>query len=503
MKALLCRNFGPPKSLIFQDIEAPIITDNQVLISVKACGVNFPDNLIIEGKYQFKPNLPFAPGGEVSGVIVSVGKNVTRFSVGTRVIALCGWGGFAEQVAVDATRVFPIPDNMDWIMAAGTLYNYGTSYYALKQKAEIKAGETILILGAAGGVGLAAVELAKQMGAIVIACASSEEKLTICKAKGADFLIQYNKEDLKEQIKLITKNKGVDIVFDAVGGDYSEPALRSLNWKGRYLVVGFASGIIPQLPLNLALLKGCSIIGIFWGSFAEKEPQENFKNMAEIVQWLLSDKIKPHIFQIYTLENAAAALLDLLDRKVVGKAIVKIGKWEETKSDTTNITPSKTTIQQKESLDTPIIFKDKYELKKNIGRSLGKTDWLTISQERINQFAEATLDFQWVHIDPEKAKTSLPGGKTIAHGYLTMSLASQFFYQLLSIEKINSFINYGINKARFISPVQVGSDIRLSANISDVEEMPNGSIKLFLNCSIEIKGQEKPAYVAEVISMIF
>jgi NADPH:quinone reductase-like Zn-dependent oxidoreductase/acyl dehydratase len=503
MKALLCQNFENSQSLLLQDIPTPIITDNQVLISVRACGVNFPDILIIQGKYQFKPKLPFAPGGEVSGVIIALGKNVTQFSIGTRVLALCGWGGFAEQVAVDANRVFPIPDQMDWIMSAGTLYNYGTSYYALKQKAEIKPGETILILGAAGGVGLAAVELAKQMGAFVIACASTEDKLNICKSKGADFTINYKEEDLKEKIREITNNKGVDIVYDPVGGVFAEPALRSMAWKGRYLVVGFASGSIPNIPLNLALLKGCSIIGIFWGSFAEKEPQENYKNLGALVQWLLSGRINPHIFKIYSLENASDALHDLQDQKVIGKAIVKVGDWNESlPNEITSNSTIKDAIKE-DTIERPILFKDKSELKNNIGRGLGITDWLTITQERINQFAEASLDFQWVHIDSEKAKTYLPGGKTIAHGYLSMSLVSHFFYQLILIEKVNSFLNYGINKARFISPVPVGSEIRMSASISNVEEMPNGSVKLFLHCSIEIKGQEKPAFVAEVISMIF
>ncbi len=503
MKALLCQNFGNAQSLSLKEVATPSFADNQVLISVKACGVNFPDNLIIQGKYQFKPVLPFAPGGEVSGVITALGSKVTQFKIGDRVLALCGWGGFAEQVAVEANRVFPIPDKMDWIMAAGTLYNYGTSYYALKQKADVKIGETVLVLGAAGGVGLAAVELAKKMGAIVIACASSEEKLEICKAKGADFIINYKTEDLKEQIKKLTANKGVDIIFDTVGGEFAEPSIRSMAWNGRYLVVGFASGTIPQLPFNLALLKGCSVIGIFWGSFAEKEPVESYKNMTEIVQWLLTGKLKQHIFKIYSLENAADALQDLNDQKVIGKAIVKVGNWEDDAIVSASTLSNKKQITDGDNVESPVVFKDKTELKKNIGRSLGKTDWFTISQERINQFAEATLDYQWVHIDVEKAQSFLPGGKTIAHGYLTMSLASQFFYQLISIEKLNSFINYGVNKARFISPVQVGSEIRMTAQISEVEEMPNGNVKLFLNCSIEIKGQEKPAYVAEVISMLF
>lgn len=503
MKALLCQNFGNPSSLSLKEVATPIIGENQVLINIKACGVNFPDNLIIQGKYQFKPELPFAPGGEVSGIINAVGSKVSHLKIGERVIALCGWGGFAEQVAVDANRVFPIPSKMDWLMAAGTLYNYGTSYYALQQKAAIQKGETVLVLGAAGGVGLAAVELAKKMGAIVIACASSDEKLKICIDQGADFTINYKKEDLKDQIKKLTNNKGVDIVFDTVGGEYAEPSIRSMAWNGRYLVVGFASGVIPQLPFNLALLKGCSIIGIFWGSFAEKEPEENYKNMSVIVQWLLTGKIKQHVYKIYSLENAAEALQDLIDQKVIGKAIIKVGNWEQDLKVSAGTLPDNHPIKDLGNLENPTVFKDKTELKKNIGRSLGKTEWLQITQERINQFAEATLDYQWVHVDAQKAKSLLPGGKTIAHGYLTMSLASQFFYQLISIEKINSFINYGVNKARFISPVQVGSEIRMTAHINEVEEMPNGSVKLFLNCSIEIKGQEKPAYVAEVISMIF
>jgi NADPH:quinone reductase-like Zn-dependent oxidoreductase/acyl dehydratase len=505
MKALLCENFGSsPNLLVLKNIDTPIVNDNQVLIAVKACGVNFPDNLIIDGTYQFKPELPFAPGGEVAGIILSVGKNVKHLFKGMRVLALCGWGGFAEEVSVDVNRVFPIPSQMDMLSASGILYNYGTSYYALKQKAAIKTGETILVLGAAGGVGLAAVELAKLMGATVIACASNDAKLEICKSKGADFTINYKRDDLKKKIQEITNNKGVDIVYDPVGGAFAETALRSMAWNGRYLVVGFASGVIPELPFNIALLKGCSIMGVFWGAFAEKELMENLKNLGELINWFITGKIKQHHFKIYTLDNASVALLDLKERKVIGKAIVKIGDWEENLMASTVIIKdpiSKT--KSDDIIEIPVIFKDKSELKNHIGKSLGTTKWLQINQERINEFAEATMDFQWVHIDIEKAKAFLPGGKTIAHGYLTMSLASQFFYQLISIEKINSFVNYGINKARFISPVEVGNEIRMTASISNVEELPNGSTKLFLNCSIEIKGQEKPAYVAEIISMIF
>lgn len=503
MKALLCQNFGTPESLILKETISPIITESQVLISVKACGVNFPDNLIIQGKYQFKPELPFAPGGEVAGIIIAVGNKVSKLAIGMRVLALCGWGGFAEEVAVEANRVFEIPDQMDFISASGTLYNYGTSYYALKQKAAVKPGETILILGAAGGVGLAAVELAKLMGATVIACASSEEKLQVCKSKGADFIINYQQADLKKNVAEITNNKGVDIVYDPIGGPISDIALRSMAWNGRYLVIGFASGIIPQFPVNLALLKGCSIIGVFWGSFAEKEIAQNNQNMAELIQWFSSRKLKQHIHQIYSLENAADALIGLINRTVIGKAIVKIGNWEAQNLETPILQSMEEIPADKAIENLPIVFKNKSVLKNYIGKNLGTSEWLTITQERINEFAAATLDYQWVHVDTEKAKLNLPNGKTIAHGYLTMSLSSHFFYQLISFEQINSFVNYGINKARFISPVPVGSTIRMSAQISQVEELPTGAVKLFLNCSIEIKGQSKPAYVAEVISLIF
>ena len=380
MKALLCQNFGTPESLILIETNSPIITETQVLISVKACGVNFPDNLIIQGKYQFKPELPFAPGGEVAGVIIAVGNKVNKLVVGMRVLALCGWGGFAEEVAVESNRVFQIPDQMDFISASGTLYNYGTSYYALKQKAGIKPGETILILGAAGGVGLAAIELAKLMGATVIACASSDEKLQVCKSKGADFIINYQQADLKKLIAEITNNKGVDIVYDPIGGPISEIALRSMAWNGRYLVIGFASGIIPQFPVNIALLKGCSIIGVFWGSFAEKEFAANTQNMAELIQWFSSGKIKQHIYKIYSLENASEALTGLLNRTVIGKAIVKIGNWEEQVLETPTFENLKDYHSEKAIENLPVVFKNKSVLKNFIGKNLGTTDWLTITQ---------------------------------------------------------------------------------------------------------------------------
>ena len=326
MKAIVCRSFGLPDTLVFDDISSPTAKADEVIINVHACGVNFPDLLIIQNKYQFKPTLPFSPGGEVSGVIAAVGENVKHLKVGDRVVALCGWGGFAEYVAVKSSRVFLMPDGLDFIHAACTLYTYGTSYHALKDRAQLKDGETLLVLGAAGGVGLAAVELGKVMGATVIAAASTEDKLSTCKEKGADYGINYSKEDLRTRIKEITEDKGVDVVYDAVGGSIAESALRSIAWKGRYLVVGFTSGEIPSFPANLALLKGASIVGVFWGSFAEREPKQSMQNFDELVAWIKEGKINQHIHKIYSLQQAPQALQDLIDRKVIGKAVVRISE---------------------------------------------------------------------------------------------------------------------------------------------------------------------------------
>jgi len=324
MKAIQCLQYGLPDSLVLAEVPIPTINPDEVLIKVKACGVNFPDILIIQNKYQFKPTLPFIPGGEVSGIISSVGENVTHLKVGDSVVALCGWGGFAEYVAVKSSRAFKVPNDLDFISAACTLYTYGTSYHALKDRAELKSGETLLVLGAAGGVGLAAVELAKIMGATVIAAASSDEKLAVCKAMGADHIINYKTEDLRARIKEITNDKGVDIIYDPIGGPLAEQALRSIAWRGRYLVVGFASGEIPSFAANLPLLKGASIVGVFWGSFAEREPKQSMQNFMQLLTWIKESKINQHIHKIYELPDAPNALQDLLDRKVYGKAVVKV-----------------------------------------------------------------------------------------------------------------------------------------------------------------------------------
>lgn len=326
MKAVICQAYGPPEKLVIEDIEPLKPGPGQVVIAVKACGVNFPDTLIIEGKYQFKPEPPFSPGGEVAGIVKAVGENVQRVQVGDRVIAFTGWGGFAEEVLAEASKLIPFPEAMDFATASAFVMVYGTSHYALKDRAKLQPGETLLVLGASGGVGLAAVELGKAMGAQVIAAASSPEKLAVCREHGADEGINYASEDLKERIKMLTKGQGVDVIYDPVGGNYSEAALRGMAWEGRYLVVGFAAGDIPRIPLNLTLLKGCSIVGVFWGSFTSRDPQRNQEHLRELLTWYQEGKIRPHISATYPLERAADALNDMLARKITGKAVLLVAE---------------------------------------------------------------------------------------------------------------------------------------------------------------------------------
>ena len=322
MKALLCKTHGEPEVLVLEDIPSPSPGPGQLLVEVKACGVNFPDSLIIQNKYQFKPDLPFAPGGEVSGVVKAVGEGVTHVKPGDSVFALTGWGGFAEEVVADAFKTLPMPPGMDFVTAATTMYTCGTSLHALKQRGQLKEGETLLVLGAAGGVGLAAVQIGKLMGAKVIAAASSDEKLEVCQQMGADEVINYAKNDLREKIKAMTNNQGVDVIYDPVGDRYSEPAVRSLAWQGRYLVVGFAAGAPVSIRLNLPLLKGASIVGVFWGAFAQKQPKDSMANFKQILQWIATGELKQHVHQQYSLSEGAQAIRDLMDRKVVGKNVV-------------------------------------------------------------------------------------------------------------------------------------------------------------------------------------
>jgi NADPH2:quinone reductase len=322
MKAVLCKELGPPEKLVVEQVPSLRAGKGQVVVSVKAAGVNFPDTLIIQGKYQFKPEPPFSPGGEVAGVVKEIGEGVTQLRAGDRVIAASTYGGFAEEMLADADKVIAMPDAMEFVPASAFVLTYGTSYHGLKDRAELKAGETLLVLGASGGVGLAAIQLGKAMGAKVIAAASSVAKLQVCRENGADELINYATEDLRARVKAITAGRGVDVVYDPVGGPYSEPALRDMAWKGRFLVVGFAAGDIPKVPLNLPLLKGCSIVGVFWGAFTRTEPENNRRNNEELMQLYTVGKIKPHIHATYPLERAAEALNEVLNKRVSGKVVL-------------------------------------------------------------------------------------------------------------------------------------------------------------------------------------
>ena len=324
MKALLCKALGPARDLVLEEVASPVPKKNEILLDVHAAGVNFPDTLIIEGKYQFKPPLPFSPGAEAAGVVAAVGEKAGAFKVGDRVMALTGWGAFAEQVAVPFYNVLPIPAGMDFTTAAAFGMTYGTSMHALTQRGQLKAGETLLVLGASGGVGLAAVEIGKAMGARVIAAASSAEKLAVAKAAGADELINYSETSLKDEIKRLTDGQGADVIYDPVGGDLFDQAVRAIAWNGRLLVVGFASGRIPEFPVNLALLKGAAVVGVFWGSFAQRQPQDNAANFQQLFRWFGEGKLKPLVSQVYPLSNAAQAINDLGQRKAVGKVVVQV-----------------------------------------------------------------------------------------------------------------------------------------------------------------------------------
>jgi len=322
MKALLCKQWGPPENLRIEELPDLTPGKGQVVIDVKAASVNFPDTLIIQNLYQFKPELPFSAGGECAGVVRAVGENVIAVKPGDRVVALTLYGSFAEQVVCDANAIAIMPDALDYVPAASFVMAYGTSYHALVDRGGLQAGETLLVLGASGGVGLAAIEIGKQLGAKVIAAASSAKKLAVCAEHGADELINYAEEDLRARIKTITAGKGVDVVYDAVGGELAESALRSCAWRGRFLVVGFASGVIPKPPLNIALLKGCAIVGVFFGEYVGREPAQFRSDLRQLFSWLMEGKLRPHIDAQYPLDRGAEAIRALMDRGVSGKVVI-------------------------------------------------------------------------------------------------------------------------------------------------------------------------------------
>jgi NADPH2:quinone reductase len=325
MKAILCKQYGPPESLTFEDLPSPSAGAGEVVISVKAASVNFPDVLIIQNKYQFKPPLPFSPGSELAGVVKEIGEGVTGVKVGDRVIAFTTYGAFAEEVKTEAARLLPVPEGMDYEQGAAFLLTYGTSDHALRDRGALRPGETLLVLGAAGGVGLAAVEIGKIMGARVIACASSDDKLAVCREHGADETINYATEDLRERIKALTGGAGPNVIYDPVGGAYAEPAFRSIAWRGRLLVVGFAAGDIPKLPFNLPLLKGASIVGVFWGDFTKREPKAFAESTQQLGRWFREGKLRPHVSQTFPLSRAVEALQLMASRKVKGKVVLTVG----------------------------------------------------------------------------------------------------------------------------------------------------------------------------------
>lgn len=321
MKALVCSAFGPPRNLVVQELPAPRPEPGQVLVDVKASALNFPDVLMVQGLYQVKPKLPFIPGAEAAGIVAQVGDGVTAWSVGDRVIAFPGQGGFAEACVLAADRLMALPEEIDFASGAALMLTYATSLHALRDCGRLAAGETLLVLGAAGGVGAAAVQIGKAMGARVIAAASSAEKLELCRRLGADATIDYALEDLRQRTLELTEGKGVQVVYDPVGGTYTEAALRATGWRGRLLIVGFAAGIIPSIPLNLALLKERALIGVYWGDSVRQDPAGHARNMQQLMTWFAEGKIRPAVSEQLPLARAPEAMQRLLDRKVLGKII--------------------------------------------------------------------------------------------------------------------------------------------------------------------------------------
>ncbi|MDG2002120.1 MAG: NADPH:quinone oxidoreductase family protein [Novosphingobium sp.] len=328
MQALMCEKHGPPEDLVLRDMPIPEAGEGEIQIRVHASGLNFPDTLIIQDKYQMKPPLPFSPGGELAGVVTAVGPGVTRFQPGDRVAALTNWGGIAEYAVAPADQTTLVPDSMDLETASIFTLAYGTSHHALKQRANLQDGETVLVLGSSGGVGLSAVEVAKAMGARVIAGASSDEKLTLAKAHGADELVNYAEQDLKDSVKQLAGRQGVDVIYDPVGDKLANPAFRTIAWGGRYLVIGFAGGDIPAVPFNLALVKGASIVGVFWGDFVVRAPNLHLANMNELYAMHADGKLDPHISARYELADAGAAIRSMMERKVTGKVVVRCNSPE-------------------------------------------------------------------------------------------------------------------------------------------------------------------------------
>ena len=324
MRAVVLRSYGPPAQIGVEEVPAPSLKPGHVRIKVHAVGFGFPDALQVAGKYQVKPEVPFTPGNETAGVVTEVAPDILHIEPGARVLAMASTGGLAEECVVSAASLIPLPDSMTMSAAAGFLVNYGTTYHALVQRANLKAGETLLVLGAAGGVGITAIEIGKALGARVLAAASSEEKLALAKAHGADAVFDYTKETIKSKVMEFTADRGIDVVYDPVGADYAEQCVRSMAWNGRYLVIGFAGGKIPAIPLNLALLKGCSLVGVFWGAHTRREPEVHAANLKALFQLFEEGRIKPHITEMNGLDSFTQALDVLNGRRSTGKVVIRV-----------------------------------------------------------------------------------------------------------------------------------------------------------------------------------
>jgi NADPH2:quinone reductase len=323
MKAIICSRYGTADDLELRDLPEPQPGDGEVVVKIAAAALNFFDTLLIAGKYQVKPDFPFSPAAEFAGTVHKVGAGVTAFRPGDRVMSYAGYGAARDYVVIRAARLVTVPDNLDLDRAAGLSVTYGTTIHALKDRAKLKAGETLAVLGAAGGTGLAAIEIGKLMGARVIACASSDEKCEFARRHGADETVNYGTNDLRAELKRLGGPRGIDVIYDPIGGSYAEPALRSMGWEGRYLVIGFAAGEIPKIPLNLVLLKSCDIVGVHWGAFVHREPETEAANMTQIVRWCADGKLSAHVYATYPLTETAQALKDIAARKIMGKAILK------------------------------------------------------------------------------------------------------------------------------------------------------------------------------------
>lgn len=324
MQAMVCKQYGEPHDLVLEQVESPAPGKGEIKLAVHACGVNFLDTLIIKGEYQVKPPMPFTPGVEVAGEVIETGAGVSNVTVGDRVVALADWGGYAEEVVVKAVTAIPLPESMDYVTAAAFPLAYGTSHVALSHRGKLKSGETLLVLGAAGGVGLTAVQLGKLMGANVIAAASTPEKLALTAEKGADHTVNYTEENLRDRVKAITGGKGADVIYDPVGGDMFDQAIRAIAWEGRLLVIGFASGRIPQLPVNLTLVKNCSVVGVFWGAYSRNDPAVLGGSLMQLFAWYNEGKIAPHVSATYTLAQTPDAIASLQNRTAQGKVVVKV-----------------------------------------------------------------------------------------------------------------------------------------------------------------------------------